>query len=95
MPSHNESHYGIFHLAGRGSTNWSGFARHVFAESRKRGGPFAEVEDIGTHDFPTRARRPANSRLSCEKLEHVFGWRPPDWQGSCGKVVERLVSAVR
>jgi len=87
--------YGSFHLAGRGRTNWSGFARHVFAVSKGCGGPFAEVEDIGTQDFPTRARRPQNSRLSCAKLEHVFGWRPPDWQESCGKVVERLVGAAR
>jgi len=87
------SRHGIFHLAGQGSTNWSGLARQVFAVSRACGGPFAEVEDIGTQDFPTRARRPANSRLSCVRLEQVFGWRPPDWQGSCRKVVERLVGA--
>jgi dTDP-4-dehydrorhamnose reductase len=93
LPSHDQSHYGIFHLAGRGRTNWSGFARHVFAVSKGCGGPFAEVEDIGTQDYPTRARRPANSLLSCAKLEHVFGWRPPGWQESCGKVVERLVGA--
>jgi len=94
LPMHEDaSRYGIFHLAGQGSTNWSGFARHVFAESRKRGGPFAAVEDIGTQEFPTKARRPANSRLSCAKLEHVFGWRPADWQESCGRVVTRLVGA--
>lgn len=95
LPADDRSRYGIFHLAGRGSTNWSGLARHVFAESRKRGGPFAEVEDIGTQDFPTRARRPANSRLSCVRLEQVFGWRPPDWQESCRKVVKQLVGQAR
>jgi dTDP-4-dehydrorhamnose reductase len=95
LPSHNPSHYGIFHLAGQGSTNWSGFARHVFAESRKHGGPFAEVEDIGTQDYPTKARRPANSLLSVAKLEHIFGWRPPDWQESCRKIVEQLVCAAK
>jgi len=93
LPIHEDAgRYGIFHLAGRGSTNWSGFARHVFAESRKRGGPFAEVEDIGAQDFPTKARRPANSRLSCAKLEHVFGWRPGDWQQSCSDVIKRLLT---
>jgi len=91
LPADDSSQYGIFHLAGLGSTNWSGFARHVFAESRKRGGPFAEVEEIGTQDFPTRARRPTNSRLSCAKLEHVFGWGPPDWRESCNDVVKRLL----
>ena len=83
--------YGIFHLAGAGSTNWSGLARQVFAESRLLGGPVARVEEIATEDYPTRARRPRNSRLCCEKLWHAYGWRAPDWRVSCRAVVERLV----
>ena len=50
--------YGIFHLAGEGSTSWAGFARQVFATSASLGGPSAEVEEIATADYPTRARRP-------------------------------------
>ena len=83
--------YGIFHLAGAGSTNWSGLAKQVFAESRQLGGPFARVEEIATEDYPTRARRPRNSRLYCEKLWDAYGWRAPDWRVSCRAVVERLV----
>ncbi len=82
---------GIFHLAGEGDTNWAGFARQVFATSARLGGPSAEVEEIATADYPTKARRPRNSRLSCEKLQRVYGWRPPAWQDSCTAVVERLV----
>lgn len=83
--------HGIFHLAGEGDANWAGFARHVFAESARLGGPSAHVEDIATADYPTRARRPPNSRLSCEKLLDVYGWRPPPWQESCRTVATRLV----
>jgi dTDP-4-dehydrorhamnose reductase len=83
--------YGIFHLAGEGSTSWAGFARQVFAESASLEGPSAEVEEIATADYPTKARRPQNSRLSCEKLLAVCGWRPPAWQDSCRAVVARLV----
>ena len=85
--------YGIFHLAGGGSTSWAGFARQVFATSASLGGPSAEVEEIATADYPTRARRPGNSRLSCEKLLAVYGWRPPAWQDSSRAVVARLVGA--
>jgi dTDP-4-dehydrorhamnose reductase len=85
--------HGIFHLAGEGSTNWAGFARQVFATSASLGGPSAEVEEIATADYPTRARRPRNSRLSCEKLLAVYGWRPPAWQDSSRAVVARLVGA--
>jgi dTDP-4-dehydrorhamnose reductase len=84
--------YGIFHLAGAGSTSWAGLAGHVFATSASLGGPSATVEEIATADYPTRARRPQNSQLSCEKLLRVYGWRPPAWQGSCRAVVARLVS---
>jgi dTDP-4-dehydrorhamnose reductase len=84
--------YGTFHLAGAGSTSWAGLAGHVFATSASLGGPSATVEEIATADYPTRAHRPQNSRLSCEKLLRVYGWRPPAWQGSCRAVVARLVS---
>ena len=83
--------YGIFHLAGTGNTNWSGFSRAIFEASRAAGGPFAEVLDIGTSDYPTKARRPPNSRLSTEKLERIHGWKAPDWTRSCIEVVDRLV----
>lgn len=85
--------YGIFHLAGEGSTNWAGFARHVFAESVGHGGPSAEVEEIATADYPTKARRPGNSRLSCRKLQDIYGWQAPPWQQSSKTVVARLVGA--
>src|SRR5690606_11877904 len=62
------SRHGIFNLAGQGATSWAGFARHVFAASAALGGPTAEIEEIATADYPTRARRPPNARLSCEKL---------------------------
>ncbi len=84
-------HFGVFHLAGGGSTSWAGFARALFAESARRGGPHAAVEDIGTAEYPTRARRPRNSRLSSLKFAETFGWRPPAWQDSCRRVVVRLV----
>ena len=84
--------YGIFHLAGAGSTNWVGLARQVFATSASLGGPSAQIVEIATADYPTKARRPQNSRLSCEKLLGVYGWRPPQWQESCTAVVARLAA---
>jgi dTDP-4-dehydrorhamnose reductase len=84
---------GVFHLAGQGDANWAGFAREIFAESARLGGPSAQVEEIATEDFPTAARRPMNTRLSSGKFLATFGWRPPDWRVSCHAVVARLVGA--
>lgn len=84
---------GVYHLAGTGSTSWAGFAREIFAASAAFGGPSAHVRDILTEAYPTKAKRPANSRLSTEKLGRSFGWQAPDWRQSCRQVVERLVGA--
>jgi dTDP-4-dehydrorhamnose reductase len=83
---------GIYHLAGTGEANWSGFARHILDTSRVLGGPWARVRDIATMDYPTKARRPANSRLSSAKFAEAFGWNAPDWRQSTEAVVRRLLA---
>lgn len=83
---------GIYHLAGAGEANWSGFARHILDTSRVLGGPWARVRDIATMDYPTKARRPANSRLSNAKFVSIFGWNAPDWPQSTEAVVRRLLA---
>ncbi|MCH4539749.1 dTDP-4-dehydrorhamnose reductase [Ochrobactrum sp. A-1] len=85
------SAYGVYHLAGTGDTNWSGFARAIFSESAKLGGSTATVTDIATADYPTKAVRPANSRLSTAKFQKMFNWSAPHWQSSLRDVVARLV----
>ncbi|WP_137932242.1 dTDP-4-dehydrorhamnose reductase [Mesorhizobium comanense] len=84
--------FGTYHLAGTGETSWSGFARHILDTSLKFGGPWARVRDIETMDYPTKARRPANSRLSSAKFADVFAWTAPDWRESAERVVSRLVN---
>ncbi|RWA68568.1 MAG: dTDP-4-dehydrorhamnose reductase [Mesorhizobium sp.] len=86
----NFAAFGIYHLAGTGGTNWSGFARHILDTSRAFGGPHASVRDIATVDYPTKARRPQNSRLSSAKFADVFGWAAPQWRESTEAVVRRL-----
>lgn len=88
----DDSRFGIYHLAGSGTTSWAGFAAHVFDVSRGLGGPSAQVKEIATSDYPTKARRPASSRLSTAKLEAAFGWKAPDWQDSASFVVHCLVA---
>ncbi|BCH11105.1 NAD(P)-dependent oxidoreductase [Mesorhizobium sp. 131-3-5] len=91
---HRNKHFaafGIYHLAGTGEANWSGFARHILDTSRVSGGPSARVRDITTTDYPTKARRPANSRLSSAKFASAFGWSAPDWRLSTEAVVRRVL----
>lgn len=86
------SRFGIFHLAGTGAIHWAGFAAGIFEASAEFGGPVARVEEISTSDYPTKARRPANSRLDTGRLFEVFGWRAPDWRLSCRNVVKACLA---
>lgn len=81
----------VYHLAGTGETHWADFARAIFAESAKRDGPSAEVTGIPSSGYPTRATRPANSRLDCTRLAETFGYRAPHWAESLGVVMDRLL----
>jgi len=88
-PAHGAN--AAYHLAGTGETHWADFARAIFAESAKRGGPVAEVTGIPSSGYPTRATRPANSRLDCSRMANVFGYRAPRWQASLAEVMDRLL----
>ncbi len=81
---------GVFHLSGTGETNWAGFAKQIFKFSAENGGKSIIVNDITTAQYPTPARRPANSRLDCNKLDEVHGIRLPSWQTSTRAVVTAL-----
>jgi dTDP-4-dehydrorhamnose reductase len=83
---------GTFHMAASGAASWADFAQAIFTVSQRYGGPFARVRPIATSEYPTAARRPANSRLDCEKLFRMHGIRLPDWRVSTEHVVARLVT---
>lgn len=82
---------GTYHFAGEGETSWCGFAREIFRAAAERGGPAPTVEAITTADYPTPARRPANSRLSTEAIRRDFGVRPQRWENAVGGVVATLI----
>lgn len=82
--------FGVYQCAGVGETTWAGFAEEIFRLSRELGGPSAVVRPIATADFPTRAKRPANSRLDCAKLERDYGVRPRPWREALATCVEKI-----
>jgi dTDP-4-dehydrorhamnose reductase len=87
----DDSMRGVFHMTGSGHTSWAGFAERVFAASRALGGPWAMVEPIATQDYPTPARRPANSRLDCARLRMVHKVALPPWGEAVDACVVRLL----
>ena len=89
----NPAQRGIFHMAGSGEASWAEFARSIFGYSIAAGGPGARVKSIASADYPTPARRPANSRLNGDKLALTHGVRLPNWHQSTASIVARLVRA--
>jgi dTDP-4-dehydrorhamnose reductase len=83
---------GIYHACGRGETTWFGFAHEAIALLREHEpeGKLAEVDAITTAEYPTPAKRPANSRLNCEKLAANFGWKMMDWRDAVREVMAEL-----
>jgi dTDP-4-dehydrorhamnose reductase len=86
---------GLFHMAGTGFASWADFAAEILAVSERFGGPGARVRPIATADYPTPAKRPANSRLDCSKLARTHGVVLPPWQISLEACVRRLLDAAR
>jgi dTDP-4-dehydrorhamnose reductase len=84
---------GIYHLAATGETTWHGFAAAIFAGWARRGRRVPALEAITTAQYPTAARRPANSRLDCSKIARVFGLRLPPWQSSLERCLDELALA--
>jgi dTDP-4-dehydrorhamnose reductase len=83
---------GIFHMAARGEAAWADVAEAIFAERARLGGKPVAVKRIATTDYPTPARRPANSRLDSTKLAATHGVRLPQWQDSLSACVKRLLA---
>lgn len=75
-----EGRSGVYHFVCAGETTWRRFAEAIFAAVPDPDRKLRVVEPIGTADYPTPARRPANSRLSCDKLARDWGVRLPPWE---------------
>jgi dTDP-4-dehydrorhamnose reductase len=88
------SHAGTYHLAPLGETTWHGYAQHVLRRMGELGIELKThadaIQPITTEQFPTPAKRPANSRIDTSKLRSVPGIVLPQWQESLEPVVRLL-----
>ena len=73
---------GVINVATSGETSWHGFATAIVDRLRARGNrlQIASIVPIRTQDYPSRARRPHNSRLDLSRLSRQFGIVPPAWE---------------
>lgn len=74
--------WGIYHFSGYPYVSWYQFTQALLDSLREGGysGVLAALKPVDSSQFVRPARRPANSRLNCQKIESVFGIMPSDWQ---------------
>lgn len=70
--------YGVYHATNEGTCSWAEFAEEIF----KQAGLATKVNYISSSEYPTKAARPYNSRLSKEKLTQNGFTRLPTWQNA-------------
>ncbi len=73
--------WGVYHYSGSPHVSWFQFAETIFRQAEEQG--FIKcppvLSAIDTSDYPTAAKRPANSTLDCDKINQVFGIKQSDW----------------
>ncbi|WP_341988886.1 dTDP-4-dehydrorhamnose reductase [Azorhizobium sp. AG788] len=86
--------WGTYHLAGTGVTTWHGFAQEIVTRAAKHTGRNPEVAPITTAEYPTPAKRPANSELDSSQFERAFRFRAAPWQDRVAEVVDTLLAPI-
>ena len=92
LDAEGDAPWGTYHFVNAGEASWHGLAEAVFARAATHGRPQPRVDPIATTDYPTPARRPANSRLSTARIEAAFGIRPRPWRDAVDEVVDALLT---
>ncbi len=83
---------GIWHVANRNETSWHGMAERIFNRAAEFGWPAPRVEAIVSAEYPTRAVRPANSRLSTARLQRDFGLELRSWELAVDEAVGEIIA---
>lgn len=94
-PGSDRFPYGLYHATASGETSWCEYARFVIGYALRTGRALRvtpnEVHPIGSDQYPTAARRPANSRLDTSLFRSTFGLELPHWQEGLGHVLQQIL----
>ena len=78
--------YGRYHATNEGLCSWYEFAKEIFRQA----GMDVPVTPVSSDQFPAKAARPSNSRLSKEKLSENGFERLPAWQDALGRFLKEI-----
>ena len=80
--------YGTYHGVNEGYCSWYEFAKSIFVKTAIE----MKVNPISTQDYPTKAKRPLNSRLSKENTTKAVLDRIPHWEDALTRFIAELKS---
>lgn len=87
--------FGTYHLVAGGETHWCDYARYVISAAIRAGKPIKaspeNVRPIPSSDYPTPAKRPANSRLDTALIQNTFGIQLPHWQAGVDHILQQIL----
>lgn len=78
--------YGVYHATNEGECSWADFSRAIFAAAGKT----MTVKNVTTAEYGAKAARPANSRMSKDKLVEQGFSRLPTWQNALARYLKEL-----
>jgi dTDP-4-dehydrorhamnose reductase len=83
---------GLVNMSASGETSWHGFSTAVLAGLKDRGIEIKTeyIIPIKTADYPTKAKRPHNSRLDHSRLNDTFGIAMPSWREALSVELDEL-----
>ncbi|MGG0739349.1 dTDP-4-dehydrorhamnose reductase [Niallia taxi] len=86
-----EEKYGVYHASNEGFCNWAEFATEIFKVAEKS----VKVNSITSDQYPTKAERPKNSRMSKQKLIENGFKQLPSWQDALVRYIHELTREVK
>jgi len=80
--------YGTYHATNEGICSWAEFAKEIMQQAGKT----TVIHPIPSSQYPTRAVRPLNSRMSKDKLVENGFSRLPEWKDALSRYLNELSS---
>ena len=78
--------YGVYHTTNEGICSWYEFACEIFRQAKVN----IQVDPVPSSAFPTKAKRPHNSRLSKKSLDKAGFDRLPNWQDALSRFLQSI-----
>lgn len=87
--------YGRYHATNEGICSWYEFACEIFRQATAMGRSEYDVDHltvlpVSSDNYPSKAKRPSNSRMSKEKLTQNGFKRLPSWQDALSRYLKEI-----